>query len=244
MLQKRLSELAAVILFLLLASTAITLFDADRLLVSLVPRDLVIAAAQSDCSRAWPGGNVFPWNMFYKWAAAPAVLLGAAALAVLLAGIRLRKYASWRKEAVFILLLLALGPGLLINVLFKEEFGRARPREIVEFGGSQQFTPFWRPGNAGTNSSFPSGHAAIAFSVLAPWFVLREKQRRTAVLFLLLGLLFGTCVGIARILQGAHFLSDILWAGGLVYLVGALLALLMRIDNSKTTASKIEAGGP
>lgn len=231
MLQKRLPELAAVILLLLLASAAVTLFDADRLLVSIVPRDLVIAAAQSDCSRAWPGGNVFPWNMFYKWAAAPAALLAAAALTALLAGFWMRKYAAWRKEAVFILLLLGLGPGLLINVLLKEEFGRARPREIVEFGGSEQFTPFWRPGTAGTNSSFPSGHAAIAFAVLGPWFVLREKQRRTAALFLILGLLFGTCVGIARILQGAHFLSDILWAGGLVYLVGSLLALLMGLDS-------------
>ncbi len=231
MLQKRLPELAAVILLLLLASTAVTLFDADRLIVSLVPRDLVIAAAQSDCSRAWPGGNVFPWNMFYKWAAAPASLLAAAALAALLAGFWMRKYAAWRKEAVFILLLLGLGPGLLINVLLKEEFGRARPREIVEFGGSEQFTPFWQPGKAGTNSSFPSGHAAIAFAALGPWFVLREKRRRTAALFLILGLLFGTCVGIARILQGAHFLSDILWAGGLVYLVGSLLALLMGLDS-------------
>ncbi|CAK8711899.1 PAP2 superfamily protein [Candidatus Electronema halotolerans] len=232
MLQKRLLELTAVTLFLVLISVVVSAFDADRLIISLVPRDLVIAAAQSDCSRAWPAGNVFPWNMLYQWAAAPAVLLGAAALAVLLAGFWMRKYAAWRKEALFILLLLALGPGLLINVLLKEEFGRARPREIVEFGGSEQFTPFWRPGTAGTNSSFPSGHAAIAFAALAPWFVLREKQRRTAALFLLLGLLFGTCVGVARMLQGAHFFSDILWAGGLVYLVGSLLALLMGLDST------------
>ena len=231
MLQKRLLELTAVALFLVLISVVVSAFDADRLIISLVPRDLVIAAAQSDCSRAWPAGNVFPWNMLYQWAAAPAVLLGAAALAVLLTGFWARKYATWRKEAVFILLLLALGPGLLINVLLKEEFGRARPREIVEFGGSQQFTPFWQPGKAGTNSSFPSGHAAIAFAALAPWFVLREKQRRAAVLFLILGLLFGACVGIARMLQGAHFFSDILWAGGLVYLVGSLLALLMGLDS-------------
>lgn len=232
MLQKRLLELTVVTLFLVLISVVVSAFDADRLIISLVPRDLVIAAAQSDCSRAWPAGNVFPWNILYQWAAAPAVLLGAAALAVLLAGFWMRKYAAWRKEALFILLLLALGPGLLINVLLKEEFGRARPREIVEFGGSEQFTPFWRPGTAGTNSSFPSGHAAIAFAALAPWFVLREKQRRTAALFLLLGLLFGACVGVARMLQGAHFFSDILWAGGLVYLVGSLLALLMGLDST------------
>jgi membrane-associated PAP2 superfamily phosphatase len=232
MLRKRLLEFAAVSLCLLLASIVASLFDADRLIISLVPRNLEIAAVLPASSWAWPGGNVFPWNMFYKWAAAPAALLGAAALTVLLTGFWVRKHAFWRKEAVFILLLLGLGPGLLVNVLLKEEFGRARPREIVDFGGSEQFTPFWRPGTAGTNSSFPSGHAAIAFSALGPWFVLREKRRRTAVLFLVLGLLFGACVGVARILQGAHFLSDILWAGGLVYLVGSLLALLTGLDSN------------
>jgi membrane-associated PAP2 superfamily phosphatase len=231
--RKRLLEIAAVLVFLLLTSALLYFLDADRRIITLVPRNLEVAAVLPASSWAWPGGNVFPWTLLYKYAAVPAAALAAAAVIALLIGCFMRKYAPWRKDAAFVLLFLALGPGLLVNMLLKEEFGRARPREIVEFGGSHSFTQFWQPGEAGTNSSFPSGHAAIAFAAAAPWFVLREKQRLAAVVFLLLGLLFGCLVGMARILQGAHFLSDILWAGGLVYLIGDLLALLMRLEQKR-----------
>ncbi|MCW5200676.1 hypothetical protein VU07_02530, partial [Desulfobulbus sp. F4] len=46
--------------------------------------------------------------------------------------------------------------------------------------------------------------------------------------------------GMARILQGGHFPSDILWAGGLLYLIGGTLALLMRIDRSKHIFEKTD----
>jgi membrane-associated PAP2 superfamily phosphatase len=230
MVKKRLLELALVALFLLLASLALWLTDADRLIFSLVPRDLSIAAVLPASSWAWPEGNLFPWNILYRWAAVPAVVIAAIALILLLISFVQQQYAPLRKQAVFVLLCIVLGPGLIINVLLKEQFGRARPREIVEFGGTHQFTQFWQPGEAGTNSSFPSGHAAIAFAAMTPWFVLRERRRRVAAGFLGLGLLFGSLVGVARILQGGHFPSDILWAGGLLYLLGGILALLMGID--------------
>jgi membrane-associated PAP2 superfamily phosphatase len=231
MVNKRLLELALVVLFLLLASLALWLTDGDRLIFSHVPRDLSIAAVLPASSWAWPAGNLFPWNILYRWAAIPAVLIGAVSLLVLLLGLVQPRYALLRRQAVFMLFFLALGPGLTVNMLFKEQYGRARPREIVEFGGNQQFTNFWQPGKAGTNSSFPSGHAAIAFATMTPWFVLRDRQQRAAAGFLVLGVLFGSLVGIARILQGGHFPSDILWAGGLLYLIGGILALLMRLDS-------------
>ena len=130
-------------------------------------------------------------------------------------------------RAIFILLLLALGPGLVVNVLLKDQLGRARPREVVEFGGHHQFTQFWQPGSTGSNSSFPSGHAAIAFFMIAPWFVLRDNKQIIATGFLVFGLSFGALVGVARILQGGHFVSDVVWAGGLIYLIGGGLALIM-----------------
>ncbi|WP_417915402.1 phosphatase PAP2 family protein [Candidatus Electronema sp. JM] len=231
MVKKRLLELALVSLFLLLASAVLWLTDADRLVFSVVPRNLTIAAVLPASSWAWPQGNVFPWNTLYRWAGVPAALIGSAAFLLFLLGFVKQRCAQWRRQAAFVLLCLALGPGLTVNFLFKEQYGRARPREVVEFGGSEQFTPFWQPGQAGSNSSFPSGHAAIAFAVMIPWFALREWRRRAAAGFLAAGLLFGSLVGIARILQGGHFPSDILWAGGLIYLIGGLLALLMKMDS-------------
>lgn len=220
-------EPAAVLISLLLITAVVWLTDADRFITSLVPRDQTIAAVLPECSRAWPAGNVFPWNFFYRSAPIPAVLMVVSAVIALLLGFFLPRYASWRRKAIFLLLLLALGPGLVVNLLLKNQLGRARPRQVVEFGGKHLFTQCWQPGTGGENSSFPSGHAAVAFFLMAPWFVLRDEKRLVAAGFLVLGLTFGTLVGVARILQGGHFLSDIIWSGGLLYILGNVLATFM-----------------
>jgi len=231
MQKKRLIELAAVSAGLLLVTVFFWLTNTDRFITSLVPRDLTIAAVLPECNRAWPVGNLFPWNILYELAPVPAVFLSVSAFFVLLIGFFRVRFAPWRKKAIFILLLLAIGPGLIVNVLLKGELGRPRPRQIVEFGGEHQFTQCWQPGAGGSNSSFPSGHAAIAFFLMAPWFVLRDGKKRYAEAFLVTGLLFGTLVGIARILQGGHFISDVLWSGGILYLIGSLLELALGIHK-------------
>ena len=51
---------------------------------------------------------------------------------------RLKRY---RKHIAYLGLVLALGPGLMVNSLLKDHWGRARPSHIHEFGGEQIFTP-------------------------------------------------------------------------------------------------------
>ena len=224
MLKNRLIELVAVLLFLLLLSLVLILTDVDRRVAAAV-------LASSDLDhiglKFWPAGAEFPWNMIYKWAAVPGFILAGVALIVLAAGFFRQKLATCRNKALFVILFLALGPGLVVNVLLKDQLGRARPREVIEFGGKHEFTRCWQPGTAGRNSSFPSGHASIAFFLMAPWFVLRDKRRTTATVFLVFGLSFGTLVGITRILQGGHFVTDVLWSAGLLYLTGGILAFCM-----------------
>src|SRR5690606_18360570 len=52
-----------------------------------------------------------------------------------------RRFLLRPRDSLFGLLALALGPGLLVNGILKEVWGRARPREILEFGGDATFTP-------------------------------------------------------------------------------------------------------
>jgi len=40
-----------------------------------------------------------------------------------------------RKRLAFIVLALGLGPGLLVNTVLKDHWGRARPSQVTEFGG-------------------------------------------------------------------------------------------------------------
>lgn len=205
---------AGVLLFLTLC---IYLFDADR----------GIAGIMYHADPNWPGTNRFLWKMLYTWAPLPGLCIAASALFMLLAGFLYSAWKKWRTSCLFLVLLLAMGPGLVVNVLLKDHLGRARPREIIEYGGTHHYTEIWEKGTTGANSSFPSGHASVAFYTMAPWFIFRDTRKRAAAAWLILGTGFGMTVGLARMLQGGHFLSDVLWAGGIVYLTGEVLAFFL-----------------
>lgn len=181
--------------------------------------------------RRWPGPGVTQdiWCFVYQVAPIPSIVLGVIALFVLLLGIKYISLRYYRRAALFMLLLLLLGPGLLVNVVFKENLGRPRPREVTDFNGNYAYHQFWEPGPTSTNSSFPSGHAAIAFSTMGPWFLIRRRGNRKLEYGILgASICWGGVVGYARIYQGAHFLSDIVWAGAFVYLTGEILAILLK----------------
>ena len=132
------------------------------------------------------------------------------------------------KEGVVLLLVLALGPGLAVNTLLKDHWGRARPSQVLEFGGSQTFTAAPLPASAcDTNCSFVSGHAAVGFGLIAYSFLAITPTRRRIIAAGAVAA--GALIGLARMAQGAHFLSDVVFAGlvvgGLAWLLGwALLA--------------------
>jgi membrane-associated phospholipid phosphatase len=109
-----------------------------------------------------------------------------------------------------------LGPGLVVNTVLKDHWGRARPLQIEQFGGSRAFTPAPLPAaQCARNCSFPSGHAALGFSLLAFALLLPPGAARRLATAAALGV--GVLVGLARIAQGAHFLSDVVYAGLVVY---------------------------
>lgn len=147
----------------------------------------------------------------------PAALLGLLAVAVLRPAGR---FGGWRRPLVYLLLVLLLGPGLLVNGLLKEHVERARPSQVTEFGGTRQFTPpFLRTQECEQNCAFVSGHAAMGFSLLGAAFLAPPATRRR---WLAAGLACGGLVGLMRIAQGGHWLSDVVFAGFFVYLVAAL----------------------
>lgn len=140
-----------------------------------------------------------------------------------------RSRAGWRahrRHALYLLLVMIVGPGLLVNGVFKEHWGRARPSQVVELGGTKQFTRAALPADqCAKNCAFVSGHASVGFFFLAFAFV--DPRRRVA--WLALGTGLGLGIGLVRMLQGGHFLSDVVFAGIVVYLTArGLHALLWR----------------
>jgi lipid A 4'-phosphatase len=125
-----------------------------------------------------------------------------------------------QRAAVFLLLALLLGPSLGVNAL-KETWGRARPKDLVEFGGSARFTPALVPSSAcDHNCAFTSGHAAFGFWFMTPAFFVRRRRW----LWLAAGIALGLAMGWVRMAQGGHFLSDVLFSGWIVYGVGLALS--------------------
>ncbi len=114
------------------------------------------------------------------------------------------------RAALFLLTSLALGPGLLVNGILKEFWGRARPRNVVDFGGDLTFSRAWEIVNTcHSNCSFVSGEASSAmwFMALAMIAPLAWRLRAALAAFV-----FALVMSVNRIAFGGHFLSDVLLA--------------------------------
>ncbi len=135
------------------------------------------------------------------------------------------------RVTLYLLAALALGPGLVVHTVFKDQWDRARPRDIVEFGGDKSFTPaFVISDQCERNCSFVAGHPSLAFYLLA--FALVARRRR---LLVATAVLLGGLAGLGRIVQGAHFLSDVVFSGIFVFLVAYLLyRFVFRLAHSKS----------
>jgi lipid A 4'-phosphatase len=180
----------------------------------------------------WTHAERQPWPFLYNYGTIPAQSIQWLSVAVIIASLRLRRLKPYRLSAVFFVLVMIVGPGLLVNTTFKQHWGRPRPLDVQQFGGEKTFRHAWVKGPAADGESFPSGHAAMGFFWLTPYFVLRHKIKKWAVFFLLFGLAYGLLMGLGRMVQGSHFPSDVLWSFGFVYLSGLGFNYLLKPDRT------------
>lgn len=178
-------------------------------------------------AHGWVYGSLWPWRFLYEHGEIPAYLIAATALLAIVFGLFLRDLSRYRKIALYFLLFIIIGPCLLVNAVLKDHWGRPRPCQVAVFGGTKQYLPVWEMGTSGEGKSFPCGHAAAGFTLISPYFLLRRRNPRAARAFLLLGLGYGTLMGIGRMTQGGHYLSDVISAGVICYMVGLWLSRLM-----------------
>ncbi len=135
-----------------------------------------------------------------------------------------RRRPGWRRAALAVWLVAVLGNGLVIDRLLKEHWGRPRPRAVELFGGPHTYSPVWQPAQACTsNCSLPSGHAAAGFALMAIGTLAARRRWHAA---LAIGMVAGLAIGSARVLQGAHFPTDILASGVVVLGICLLLRRL------------------
>ncbi|HZR61078.1 MAG TPA: phosphatase PAP2 family protein [Xanthobacteraceae bacterium] len=194
-------------------------------LFGVYPRlDLAISAFFYDPHSGLFRVNVQPWVLHSRDGARYLVALIAAPAFLAIVGKLLlphRRMLVRGRAALFLILTLALGPGVLTNVILKDNWPRARPIDVKELGGTDRFTPWWDPrGDCPANCSFIAGEPSGAFWTLAAAALAPPQWRMAAYAG---ALTFGAAVGALRIAAGGHFFTDVAFAGVLTFLLIWLL---------------------
>jgi membrane-associated PAP2 superfamily phosphatase len=200
------------------------------------PADLAMEHWFWSSADGWRLANDPVVQFLYHYGTWPAAVVGIGGALLWAASVLTGRLRRTRPLALFLSLLLIVGPGLIINVGFKDHFGRSRPRQTSEFGGNQPYRALGELGPRDGGKSFPSGHASMGFYWLGLLIYFWKRRRNLALAFGALGLIHGLLMGCCRMAQGGHWPSDILWSAGFVYLTAWLLNLFFARRNSTQPA--------
>ena len=197
-----------------------------RILIALIAALVLVAAVFA----LWPGLDLAVTRFVYDnggfWGGsqaardardvfrlAPFWLLGG--LVLLWLGRRLtgRIPAPSCRALLFLGASLAIGSGLIVNLGLKDHSHRPRPVHVREFGGDEEFRPWFRfDGACRKNCAFASGEAASSAWMIAPALLAPPPFQGVAVAG---AILYAVAASALRVAFGGHFLSDVL-IGGLI----------------------------
>jgi lipid A 4'-phosphatase len=225
---------------------------------------LIIAIVAAIVFTAFPGIDLWMSGLFFRpdsgfylkdswWAVAIydsipviAITVGVGSLVALVANlIRKRQVGPLSNRfLLFMLAALAVGPGLVVNAGFKDNWGRARPRDVTEFAGARHFTPALQPTDqCERNCSFVAGHPSVVFWLAALGFGAAARRRRNRIF--VTAAVLGLVAGFGRIVQGGHFLSDVVFSGLAVFAVVWVLArYVFKLDDEVRRSAEMEDRQP
>src|SRR5262245_11315027 len=191
--------------------------------------------------------NTFAWRLYPPllralniglWITAVPAAVAVGALAIKLILPRHRLLIPGR-AVVFLLATMIMAPGLMVNVILKEHWGRSRPIDVTQFGGNEHFVAWWDPrGDCPANCAFVSGDVAGAFWTVAPAALAPPQWRALAYGA---ALAFGTGMAVFRVMAGAHFPSDAIFAGIFTFLIiWVVYALIYRLPRTLLSDAAID----
>lgn len=130
---------------------------------------------------------------------------------------------------VYLAITSLVGPLLIANIILKNNWGRARPRQLEEFGGNLDFTPpMVISDQCDTNCSFVSGEPSSMFMI---FFALAFVMPQRRWLLVALAIVLGGASGVMRMGQGGHFLSDVVFAGLFMAFSAAVIYWIMFLSK-------------
>ncbi|MCG6971353.1 MAG: phosphatase PAP2 family protein, partial [Gammaproteobacteria bacterium] len=190
----------------------------------------------------WPKGNFWLWQFFYEGVPALAAVLVLGSVFILIYSSLRGKLVQYKLAAGCVLLTILLGPGLLVNAIFKDHWCRPRPNQITEFGGHMQHIPPLMIGESRKGESFPAGHPSVGYSLAIFWLLLRGRKPKLATVAFITAILAGVLMGIGRMAAGGHFLSDVLWSGFMTFFAAIMVYYyILRVPQRRAAMERGEA---
>ncbi|MXN65067.1 phosphatase PAP2 family protein [Stappia sp. GBMRC 2046] len=146
-------------------------------------------------------------------------LVAVASVAVLLLKLAFpdRKSVAPLRAPLFLLSTLILAPGIVVNAILKDNWGRPRPRNVDIFGGDMPYVPVWHVTDyCDANCSFVSGEASSSIWLLSLAFLAPKPWRAPVAAAVLV---LAAALSLNRVAFGGHFLSDTLISWGITFLI-------------------------
>lgn len=172
----------------------------------------------------FPAEGIYDFIRF--WGIIPAMFTAVAATLFLGLSFILSRWKEWRPYAQMLILPMVLGAGIITHTIFKDHWGRPRPKQVENFGGDREFRPVYKPNitwEVQPYKSFPCGHCSMGFYFFAVAILGRRLGSKPLFFIgMTLALVLGISLSVTRIAQGGHFLTDtvatavIMWSTALV----------------------------
>ena len=221
--KKGLVTLAATGGMLLIISWIFTYWDFDR----------SISAHFYSPEKGWIFKEAEPWKWLYRFGTIPGVALTIVALIGAIAAIIRNPDSQWLRYFLLVVLTSIIGAGLIVNGILKPYWGRPRPNQTQELGGQYTYRHVLNPGIPGKGKSFPSGHSTMGF-IFVSLIYFRRKSTAVAWVGGIGGIAYGSIISVARVVQGAHFVTDCIWSLGVIWMVAtALYYYVLRIPAAE-----------
>lgn len=200
-------ELVGVLVLAVITTAVFWLTDSDLRLAAWFYRP-------ENLTDVWPLQHLWLLKLLFDYAFPFTVFAGSLALLVYLISHIHDGSRQFRRQALYILLVIALGPGVVVNLIVKDHWGRPRPVHVQQFGGQFQYVPPAKIGGT-TDKSFVCGHCSVGYAFFVVYFLAQNHK----LIFFLITITLAWIMGFTRMTAGGHFVSDILWSGYLVFLV-------------------------
>jgi membrane-associated PAP2 superfamily phosphatase len=209
------------------------------LLFWIFPWDMAVANFWYD--QGWPSQKDAIWQLFYQGVPIVSGIILVGSLLVLIGSLWVNRLHALRKPISVLFVTMVLGPGLLVNGVFKDHWGRPRPRQVEEFGGSMHYLPPFKPAFGQNGLSLPCGHCSVPFAFYALSLVSSTPLGKVS--WAIVATVMGGGTGAARIAAGGHFLSDVILSAWFSFLAAWMSARWLPCARFRIHRNYLTFGG-